>query len=434
MLKETQQTCFIIFLSAIPLDKELYRVKRKGLDADDDLTLARRVRRSDSGERQRELRKKRRFFTDEEEESEKTLNELYENKMAARSSRSSREDDDVTATPGERFKATSGSGSGFDDAASGSGLWMRTGSEDDHSDPSFPKIAEKRSARVSNLEKLVSALNAIGLPDATGSEKRDDPSASGSGLWSDAAAAARRTKLARALADVAPVASGSGDEEATEKRSVVIHLESDSRGEIVSPGTTLVKREVLGETLANQLVQTAKESSQNTDVDEKFRKEKREFLDDFLEASVERERRAPLPPSEVESDADSLVVRFYRDQEMQESEAAAPTSLPSESPEEDALEDPYSDLFKAPDSDIPKVISKKEISGHHEPIIEMPAVYSPSAEDDEMDSSDGGPEADQADVPIEVHERHIEDDGMHSRNGVHCTTNSWEAIFQENSE
>ena len=65
---------------------------------------------------------------------------------------------------------------------------------------------------------------------------------------------------------------------------------------------------------------------------------------------------------------------------------------------------------------------------------ERQRVLGLSAEDDEMDSSDGGPEADQADVPIEVHERHIEDDGMYSRNGVQCTTNSWEGNFQEKSE
>lgn len=410
----------------IPLDKELYRFKRKGIDSGDESEVLRKVRRSEnSEERERELRKKRRFFAPENPQNDMSLDEYFKNKMEQRSSRSSREDKDITAQGRHRFKnGIESSGSGISDTASGSGLWISQDPTQGYEDISFPKTADKRSAGINTLEKLVSALRAITIvPD----EKDPVPAeskyfTSGSGAPGTEAS----VRKSNALPDFfsSSHSSGSGTEEIEESGSEAIQVASGNENELVS-GSTVVRRELVGESLANELVAAAERASEQdikafkSSTGNSRAKSKRDALDEFMDASVAREKRAPiLKATEIESSApdegDSLVTRFYRDQEMQEVES--PASLPSEPElnEVHVTENHYSDLTNMPDPSVPKVIYKKQISKYHEPIIEMPAVYSQNYDDGEMDTSDGGSDEkdwDESEAPIEIHERHIEEDG-----------------------
>jgi hypothetical protein len=140
---------------------------------------------------EREIRRRRRFESDQGSAEEKEKN--YPNKMAARSSRSSREDKDVTARgidrflvqeneikgnkqPAKRTITTSGSGLENDTEASASGMWI---SDSAAADIMSGKIDTKRSAN--SLESIVAALTAI-TSDHT-ADYNGEIGGSASGSW-----------------------------------------------------------------------------------------------------------------------------------------------------------------------------------------------------------------------------------------------------------
>lgn len=171
--------------SGLPIEKELLRVKRKGELDEDGHRLHRRDLTPDlieSLENDLLVRRNRRFEspqTNEEDDLDK-----FPNKMAARSSRSSREDNDVTARgmerflirevknkgikqPAKRFNSASGSGIESDvTSGSGSGVWI--------SDAEAHNILSRDRPKSigSSLENIVASLG-----------DSDDETSSGSGTW-----------------------------------------------------------------------------------------------------------------------------------------------------------------------------------------------------------------------------------------------------------
>lgn len=195
----------LLFFPGLPIfEKELLRVKRKGdLDEDKGQRLHRRdldlLKEIESLEDDVEIRRKRRFYTDDSQETQDV--DKYPNKMAARSSRSSREDNDITARGMERFLVAKGTkqpanihpGSGMDNKGSGSGAW-----EDG--------VDTKEEPQGTSLENMVAALSDEGTASASG------------GVWGGSGSDDELPKFFSAAAsnsnfmELGRVGSGSGDD------------------------------------------------------------------------------------------------------------------------------------------------------------------------------------------------------------------------------
>ena len=176
--------------------------------------------------------------------------------MEARSSRSSREDNDITAKRPERFRLRihkrsddesslikgdiiSGSGKQPEPGISGSGLW---------SGPLLQsKRDDKRSMSSNSLDKLIATLRAISslTPEDNGSSDKEIES-SGSGLW---------LKPDNTVDDKLPqffkeeVSSGSGEdaEEALNMLSETAQMELSKNGDEVSSGLVVSEANVISE-------------------------------------------------------------------------------------------------------------------------------------------------------------------------------------------
>ena len=176
--------------------------------------------------------------------------------MEARSSRSSREDNDITAKRPERFRlrihkrsddesslikgdSISGSGKQPEPGTSGSGLW---------SGPLLQsKRDDKRSMSSNSLDKLIATLRAISslTPEDNGNSDKEIES-SGSGLW---------LKPDNTVDDKLPqffkeeVSSGSGEdaEEALNMLSETAQMELSKNGDEVSSGLAVSEANVISE-------------------------------------------------------------------------------------------------------------------------------------------------------------------------------------------
>ena len=176
--------------------------------------------------------------------------------MEARSSRSSREDNDITAKRPERFRlrihkrsddesslikgdSISGSGKQPEPGTSGSGLW---------SGPLLQsKRDDKRSMITNSLDKLIATLRAISslTPEDNGNSDKEIES-SGSGLW---------LKPDNTVDDKLPqffkeeVSSGSGEdaEEALNMLSETAQMELSKNGDEVSSGLAVSEANVISE-------------------------------------------------------------------------------------------------------------------------------------------------------------------------------------------
>ena len=176
--------------------------------------------------------------------------------MEARSSRSSREDNDITAKRPERFRlrihkrsddesslikgdSISGSGKQPEPGTSGSGLW---------SGPLLQsKRDDKRSMSTNSLDKLIATLRAISslTPEDNGNSDKEIES-SGSGLW---------LKPDNTVDDKLPqffkeeVSSGSGEdaEEALNMLSETAQMELSKNGDEVSSGLAVSEANVISE-------------------------------------------------------------------------------------------------------------------------------------------------------------------------------------------
>lgn len=232
--------------------------------------------------------------------------------MEARSSRSSREDNDITAKRPERFRLRihkrsddesslskgdiiSGSGKQPESGTSGSGLW---------SGPLLQsKRDDKRSMSSNSLDKLIATLRAISslTPEDNGSSDKEIES-SGSGLW---------LKPDNTVDDKLPqffkeeVSSGSGEdaEEALNMLSETAQMELSKNGHEVSSGLAvseanviseeekpknggkLFRREVQSDILADDLVAAAEN-------DDKSDNSEQEHHLSSLEGSADEEQEA----------------------------------------------------------------------------------------------------------------------------------------------
>ena len=176
--------------------------------------------------------------------------------MEARSSRSSREDNDITAKRPERFRlrihkrsdeesslikgdTISGSGKQLEPGTSGSGLW------------SGPLLQSKRDDRRSmssnSLDKLIATLRAISSLTPEDNDNSDkEIESSGSGLW---------LKPDNTVDDKLPqffneeVSSGSGEdaEEALNMLSETAQMELSKNGDEVSSGLAVSEPNVISE-------------------------------------------------------------------------------------------------------------------------------------------------------------------------------------------
>ncbi|KAK3701358.1 hypothetical protein QZH41_000487 [Actinostola sp. cb2023] len=424
--------------SGLPFEKELLRVKRKGDNEEEEGNGGQRLHRREVAslkeilEDDREIRRKRRFQS--EEIVEKNDAEKYPNKMAARSSRSSREDNDITARGMERFLIRENKSTVSrdhlprgenDDSSSGSGLWENSGS---NSDDDLPKFF---SAVASNSHYM--EVGRVG-----------SGSGSGSGMES------KQTNLVSDLAeevhqDRKPIHAEPATEPTKQKRSSDNHIQ---------------KRDILHEFFeGSDVIYRSRREKIDTDLEEKLASFFRNLKGDQV-ASHEPESPHEPPPipavttskrkskviktirdvtsSQGNDDSEgltglSLVKRFYRDQNMEETGQTKKvypdsvrilkdmTSIPLQDEEKrsevpavhktTAKKTPESNDIKRSDPFEPRVVHKKELPRAHVTIIEEPAVYSKTEEG--MDSSEGGMnvEEDESEPAIEIHERDIREDG-----------------------
>ncbi|XP_068696664.1 uro-adherence factor A-like isoform X2 [Montipora foliosa] len=481
-------------LLGLPVDRELVRVKRKRETGNEqDAELVRKVRRL-LEEKETELRHKRRFFAREDTENEPQ--EGYKSKMEARSSRSAREDNDITAGRSERFRFrirkrssgedesmslpdnSSGSGEQLESSsASGFGLW---GPKSRLSE-ALAKRNEKRSMSVNSLNSLIAALKAISsLTPGEPENSSEATEMSGSGVTALPEIEEEDDKLPKFFQEEGSSASGENPEEALKRINEAAQKELNGTVEHKSRRETksvleqkrlttkenLVRRELQSDSLADDLVaavENEKESSEtesddeasysgsahqeNKDEDEEITNTDstteqikdgpevhvtkeveplHSLTDALLQDSFYRTRRSSQENFFLRSDdkfrendaldGESLIVRFYRDQDAPEPSDISLASLPSdtqavlsdgeqEKPEKrEAHYEPSGDLTE------PRVIYTRELRDAPEAIIERPAVYSQSIDENEMDSSYGG-EDDDDEATLTIHEREIRDDG-----------------------
>ena len=495
IMQLTSSSCFgCHYLIGLPVDRELVRVKRKRETGNEqDAELVRKVRRL-LEEKETELRHKRRFFAREDTKNEPQ--EGYKSKMEARSSRSAREDNDITAGRSERFrfrirKRSSGEDESMSlpENSSGSGEQLESSSASGFGllgpksrlSEALAKRNEKRSMSVNSLNSLIAALKAISsLTPGEPENSSEATEMSGSGVIALPEIEEEDDKLPKFFQEDGSSASGENPEEALKRineaaqkelNGTVEHKsrrETNSALEQKRPTTkeNLVRRELQSDSLADDLVaavENEKESSEtesdddasysgsahqeNKDEDEEITNTDstteqikdgpevhmtkeveplHSLTDALLQDSFYRTRRSSQENFFLRSDdkfrendaldAESLIVRFYRDQDAPEPSDISLASLPSdtqavlsdgeqEKPEKrEAHYEPSGDLTE------PRVIYTRELRDAPEAIIERPAVYSRSIDENEMDSSYGG-EDDDDEATLTIHEREIRDDG-----------------------
>ena len=283
--------------SGLPIDRELLRVKRKGGgEFDNGEEFIHKVRRSQD-DKETEIRHKRRFFAPDTTEHESQ--ESYKTKMEARSSRSSREDNDITAKRPERFRlrihkrspddsslikgdTISGSGKQPEPGTSGSGLW---------SGPLLhSKRDDKRSMSSNSLDSLIATLRAISslTPEENDNSDKEIES-SGSGLWLKPDNAID-DKLPQFFKEEASSGSGEDAEKALNMLSETAQKELSKNRDDVSSGLAVSEPNVSSE-------------EQPNNVGKLFRREvKSNSLADDLVAAAENddddfEQEDHLPPS-----------------------------------------------------------------------------------------------------------------------------------------
>ena len=489
------------------MDRELYRVKRRGKTEGGGKvalvhsTVARKVRRSQD-DKETEIRHKRRFFAIEM--PKKTTKEPhFRTKMEARSSRSSREDNDVTARPTKRFHAkrrAARAGSSFiaenifgsgaeakrDTFGSGSGLW----SSDLSGAPAALKRNDKRSTNSNSLVGLITALRAISAitPEEI-TESSKDETFSGSGLWQtkerDTETTTLDDKLPKFFEEEA-TSSSSGEKaekalgmitetaEAQLKQKVedASGLGSGTKGFIHHNGDKLFRRELPSDLLTDDLfaaLESEKDSgdsewahskalsgsgdeTQETDTNMKGEpdvdakpspltyltketikkvfeqsntKRTRSLVEVLLPDALHREKRN-FPNSDGdlgENDAlvsDSLVARFYQDQDAHNTNDVpdfSAASLPSEhEPASSTVDVVRRDFNRGHSIDLlePRIVYTREIRNAPKPIIERPAVFSRSEDGYDMDTSYGGDNDDDDEPALVIHERDIREDGQYT--------------------
>lgn len=239
------------------------------------------MRRSQD-DKETEIRHKRRFFATETTELE--TEDGYKTKMEARSSRSSREDNDITAKRPERFRLRihkrshddsflikgddiSGSGVRPEPGTSGSGLW--SGPQLDS------KRNDKRSMNSNSLDSLIATLRAISSLTPEENDNSDEEiESSGSGIWL-APENAVDDKLPQFFKEEANSGSGENPEKALTMLSETAQKELGKNTEDVSSslaqnepnvgseetheqqGGKLFRREVTSDTLADDLIAAA---------------------------------------------------------------------------------------------------------------------------------------------------------------------------------
>lgn len=271
--------------SGLPIDRKLLRVKRKGGgEFDNGEELSHKVRRSQD-DKETEIRHKRRFFARDTTDHESQ--EGYKTKMEARSSRSSREDNDITAKRPERFRlrlhkrsrdesslikgdTISGSGVQPEPGTSGSGLW---------SGPLLhSKRDDKRSMSSNSLDNLIATLRAISslTPEENDNSDKEIES-SGSGLWlkPDNAVDDVDDKLPQFFKEEVNPGSGEDAERALSMLSETAQTELSKNAEDVNSGLAesepnagseekqpknggkLFRREVKSDSLADDLIAAA---------------------------------------------------------------------------------------------------------------------------------------------------------------------------------
>lgn len=484
------------------MDRELLRVKRKGeTELHHDVELVKKVRRSQE-DKETELRHQRRFFAPETEEPK--TQENYKTKMEARSSRSAREDNDITARRSERFgprihkRSSEEDGSSwFTGQTSGSGeepgksftSSVELGNPKSNIPELQSKRDEKRSMSTSSLESLISALTAISSltpedQDTSGSEEVES-SGSGSGFWLAPEKEDKDDKLPKFFEEEQNSGRGENLEEALTRINEAAQKEFDRRADgegsgetkIViedkqhETGTKLFRRELRSDSLEDDLMAAVENNQESSDYDPadmgtSFSGSAMQFTEIEDESSTSgqadedqftkvpevaaKPEVEPLPSvadillpdsfyrarrSSQENfflrtdnnlgkndalDSDSLVARFYRDQDahddVTEISEAPLASLPSDN---QAVFSAYKQLKPekreshyehSADFSEPRVVYTREIRNAPEPIIERPAVYSRSEDEDEMDSSFGG-EDDDEEATVTIHEREIREDG-----------------------
>ncbi|KXJ16333.1 uncharacterized protein LOC110236030 [Exaiptasia diaphana] len=233
----TLMVLMVYQVTGLPIEKELLRVKRKGDQEESD--TGQRLHRRDmelfkeieSLEDDVEIRRKKRFHSEDKNDNNDI--EKYPNKMAARSSRSSREDNDITARGMERFliregknkgikqpakRSTLGSGmeSDYTSSGSASGVWISDSEANS-------MLNENKTPQESSLENIVAALS-----DQPRDHETEDTS-SGSGLWGASGSDDDLPKFFSAAAsnshymEVGHVESGSGSGE-TKQANLVSDL------------------------------------------------------------------------------------------------------------------------------------------------------------------------------------------------------------------
>lgn len=284
--------------SGLPIDRELLRVKRKGGgEFDNGEEFIHKVRRSQD-DKETEIRHKRRFFAPDATEHESQEN--YKTKMEARSSRSSREDNDITAKRPERFRlriqkrspvesslingdTISGSGKQPEPGTSGSGLWIGP--------LLHSKRDDKRSMSSNSLDSLIATLRAISSLSPEENENSDkEIESSGSGLWLKPDNAID-DKLPQFFKEEASSGSGEDAEKALNMLSETAQKELSKNRDDVNSGLAVSEPNV------------SSEEEQPNNGGKLFRREvKSDSLTDDLVAAAENddddsEQEDHLPPS-----------------------------------------------------------------------------------------------------------------------------------------
>ncbi|KAJ7331604.1 hypothetical protein OS493_019189 [Desmophyllum pertusum] len=342
----------------LPIDRELFRVKRKGEgEIDNGEELVHKVRRSQD-EKETEIRHKRRFFAPDTTEH-KTLKD-YKTKMEARSSRSSREDNDITAKRPERFRlrihkrshdesslikgdVSSGSGEQPQTGTSGSGLW---------SGPQLlSKKNDKRSTNSNSLDTLIATLRAISslTPEEHDINSDEEIESSGSGLWL-APENAVDDKLPQFFKEEA-ANSGSGEsaEKALSMLSEKAEMElsknegnldiglAQSESKVDSEetqerkGETLLRREVRSDSLADDLTAAAENEDKSDDSEQEDRlTQSSGTADDAQVTEDETSGQPEADKANEQQEADKVTQQQEVDKVTQQPEADKVTEQPEE--------------------------------------------------------------------------------------------------------
>ena len=444
------------------------------------------------------MRHKRRFFAPETKEHK---TKVFATKMEARSSRSSREDNDITARRPERFRirkrspdedessSVTGETSGAAEqpgqkyTTSGSGLWSYITNK--HAPLIKPfKQTEKRSMSTNSLGSLLSALKAISslTPDEQDTSGQEVGS-SGSGLWPSQEKEVDDDKLPKFFEEEKSSGSGDNPEEALSMINEAAERELNSKVEDSSiedmqheTGEKLFRRELQRDSLEDDLMAAVENmklihdsdqdegssgslgSTMHADEDEgtgkgeeseilgqteedhfggrpdvetrpevtsqSQAKSVRSITDVIFPDSFYRKKRSSEENSFLVSEnnpgdndalkSDSLVARFYRDQDAHADEPEtidlSAASLSSETKKQAKQVKRETYYQHSGDYSEPRVVYTRELRNAPEAIIERPAIYSHNYNEREMDSSFGGDDDDD-EATLTIHEREIREDG-----------------------